>query len=84
MIEADDEVVTAYDTKHKIFVIKKATAASGGEIGRLLERVKKDLFSIYPQLEGKSTLLSLVSCFRQLRTHIFFLYAEGKIAHEEI
>jgi len=46
MIEADDELVTAYDTKPKIFVIKKATAASGGEIGRLLEQVKKDLFCI--------------------------------------
>lgn len=52
-IEADDELVTAFETKPKIFVIKKSTTASVGELQRLSERVKKDLFDIYPQLEGK-------------------------------
>jgi len=51
-IEADDELVTPYDTKPKIFVIKKSTASSTGELQRLSERVKKDLFTLYPQLEG--------------------------------
>ena len=56
-IEADDELVTPYDTKPKIFVIKKSTASSSGELQRLSERVKKDLFEIYPQVEGKQVLL---------------------------
>ena len=54
-IEADDDLVTPYDTKPKIFVIKRSTAASTGELQRLSERVKKDLFGLYPQLEGEST-----------------------------
>jgi hypothetical protein len=59
-IEADDEFVALYDTKPKIFMIKKTTAASGGELQRLCERVRKDLYGIYPQLEG--TLNACVAC----------------------
>lgn len=58
-IEADDDFVTPFDTKPKIFATKKTTAASGGDVLRLCERVKKDLFEIFPQLEG--TLVSSVS-----------------------
>ena len=51
-IEADDEFVQQYDTKPKIFMRKKPTASTPGEIQRLCERVKRDLFDIYPQLSG--------------------------------
>ena len=50
-VEADDDFAISFETKPKIFMIKKAT--SGEEMLRLYERVKKDLLSIYPQLEGK-------------------------------
>jgi hypothetical protein len=52
-IEADDDFVVSYDTKPKIYVIKKPTASTDGELGRLYERVKKDLLDYFPQLEGK-------------------------------
>jgi phytoene dehydrogenase-like protein len=51
-IEADDDFVTAFDTKPKLFVVNKATAGTKGDLERLSERIKKDLFEIYPQLEG--------------------------------
>jgi hypothetical protein len=52
-IEADDDFVTAFDTKPKLFVVNKETAGTKGDLERLSERIKKDLFEIYPQLEGK-------------------------------
>jgi hypothetical protein len=52
-IEADDDFVTAFDTKPKLFVVNKETAGTKGDLDRLSERIKKDLFEIYPQLEGK-------------------------------
>jgi hypothetical protein len=51
-IEADDEFVQQYDTKPKIYMRKKPTASTPAEIQRLCERVKRDLFDIYPQLAG--------------------------------
>ena len=60
-IEADDEFVQQYDTKPRIFMRKKPTASTPGEIQRLCERVKRDLFDIYPQLSGMYLLISLQS-----------------------
>jgi hypothetical protein len=57
-IEADDDFVQQYDTKPKIFMRKKPTASSPGDIQRLCDRVKRDLFDIYPQLTG--TLLRIL------------------------
>ena len=55
-IEADDEFVQQYDTKPRIYMRKKPTASTPGEIQRLCERVKRDLFDIYPQLTGMSLI----------------------------
>jgi hypothetical protein len=74
-IEADDELVTAYDTKPKIFVIKKLTAASGGEMQRLYERVVKDLLQLYPQLEGKILHSELRGPFQKGLSHTPERYA---------
>jgi hypothetical protein len=49
-IEADDDFVTAFDTKPKLFIVNKETSATRGNVERLLERVTKDLVEIYPQL----------------------------------
>lgn len=51
-IEADDDFVTAFDTKPKLFLLNKETAASPAEKKRLLDRVTRDVLDTYPQLEG--------------------------------
>ena len=51
-IEADDDFVTFFDTKPKLFAIQKGKENSG-DLQRLVERVRKDLFENYPQLQGK-------------------------------
>jgi phytoene dehydrogenase-like protein len=51
-IEADDDFVQAYDTKPALYVAR-TTVRDATKIDRLLQSVKKDLFSIYPQLEDK-------------------------------
>jgi hypothetical protein len=51
-IEADDDFVTLFDTKPKIYSIQKGKEKSG-DLQRLMERVRKDLFDYYPQLLGK-------------------------------
>lgn len=56
-IEADDDFVTAFDTKPKLFVIKK-DGGSKDDYQRLVERVRKDVLENYPQLAG--TLLEHV------------------------
>ena len=49
-VEADDDFVKAFDTTPRIYSNLKYGV---GESNRLLERVYKDLFAVYPQLEGK-------------------------------
>jgi hypothetical protein len=56
-VEADDDFVTAFDTKPKLFVVNKEPAGTAGDLERLSERIRKDLFEIYPQLKGKSTIV---------------------------
>ena len=56
-IEADDDFVTPYDTKPKLYAIHKANSASFDH-QRIMERLKKDLLDIYPQLAGKCCTVS--------------------------
>jgi phytoene dehydrogenase-like protein len=50
-IEADDDFVQGYDTfKPKVF-LEKQSAFDKNNLDRLFQRVKKDLVTIYPQLE---------------------------------
>lgn len=51
-IEADDSFVTFFDTKPKLYAIQKGNGNSG-DLQRLIERVRKDLFENFPQLRGK-------------------------------
>lgn len=68
-IEADDDFVTAFDTKPKLYSINKPTAATSGELERLLERVKKDLVSTYPQVEGRIRHSELRGPYRRGLSH---------------
>jgi hypothetical protein len=52
-IEADDDFVTPFDTKPKLFAIQKGRGPDSGECQRLMERLKRDLLEIYPQLDGE-------------------------------
>lgn len=52
-IEADDDFITEFDTKPRLFVVNKETAGTAGDRQRLIERVARDLIDLYPQLEGK-------------------------------
>ena len=51
-IEADDDFVTPFETRPKLYSISKKETSSGDH-KRLMERVKRDLLEIYPQLDGK-------------------------------
>ena len=53
-IEADDDFVTPFETKPKLFAIQKHKTEASGDHQRLMERVKKDLLDTFPQLEGKA------------------------------
>jgi hypothetical protein len=51
-VEADDDFVVLFDTKPKVYTVRKESADSKERL-RLLERVQSDLLHYYPQLEGK-------------------------------
>lgn len=52
-IEADDDFVTPFETKPKLFAIQRGKGETHGDYKWLMERVQKDLLTTYPQLEGK-------------------------------
>ena len=74
-IEADDDFVTPFDTKPRLIVIDKQTSSSSGDLSRLLERVKSDLFDIYPQLEDKVLHAEIRGPFAKGLSHIPERYA---------
>jgi hypothetical protein len=52
-IEADDDFVTMFDSKPRLFSTLAKRVENSEATQRLMERVMKDLLAIYPQLEGK-------------------------------
>jgi hypothetical protein len=60
-VEADDDFVTFFDTKPKLYSIHRNKGESSGEYQRLVERIKKDLLEAYPQLEGKNGICLNIS-----------------------
>ena len=50
--EADDDFVTSFDSKPKLYAVKQTVNDKVAK-DRLLQRVKRDLFDLYPQLEEK-------------------------------
>ena len=52
-IEADDDFVTPFNTKPKLFAVQRGKGETHGDYKWLMERVRNDLLSTYPQLEGK-------------------------------
>ncbi|KAL3912089.1 MAG: hypothetical protein SGILL_007025, partial [Bacillariaceae sp.] len=52
-IEADDDFVTPFETKPKLYAVQKGKGITHSDYTWLMERVQKDLFDTYPQLDGK-------------------------------
>jgi phytoene dehydrogenase-like protein len=52
-LEADEDFVTKFDSKPVLYSSCKKDAESSEAAQRLMERVRKDLVDIYPQLEGR-------------------------------
>lgn len=52
-VEADDDFVSAFDTKPKLYAVQRGKSEESGDQQRLMERIKRDLLNIYPQLDGK-------------------------------
>jgi hypothetical protein len=55
-IEADDDFVTPFDSKPKLYSLQKGKGETSGDHQRLMERVKRDLLETYPQLDGKKII----------------------------
>jgi len=61
-VEADDDFVRAFDTKPKIYSVLDKAASVDAE--RFRERVMKDLFENFPQLEGRVETVQMSGPFR--------------------
>ena len=81
-IEADDDFVTHFDTKPKLFAVKMNMKANSGELVRLLDRVRKDLVYNYPQLQGKIVHEQLFGPFHRNLSHSPERYAAKGIRAE--
>jgi hypothetical protein len=69
-IEADDDFVTPFDTKPKLYSVQKGKAQASGDHQRLMERVRRDLLVTYPQLDGKKLHHCCLRCENCLVSHI--------------
>ena len=89
-IEADDDFIVHYNTKPKLYSIIPNKVNDAGNRSRLMERVKRDLLGLYPQLEGKHSIfffffcVSFHSCRYLLIRFARLLFSTGKIEHEEL
>ena len=52
-IEADDDIVRCFESKPKLYVAKQSAQGRKIYFDRLLDRVRRDVIDLYPQLEGK-------------------------------
>jgi len=59
-VEADDDFVTKFETKPKLFAVQRGKGATHGDYKWLMERVQNDLLATYPQLEGKISCSEMV------------------------
>lgn len=67
-VEAEDEFVTMFDTKPKVYSIH-AGKVGGGEAHRMVEKVMRDLLENFPQLEGKVECAGIRGPYRAGLSH---------------
>eukprot|EP00577_Skeletonema_sp_RCC1716_P003471 CAMPEP_0113413694 /NCGR_PEP_ID=MMETSP0013_2-20120614/23587_1 /TAXON_ID=2843 ORGANISM="Skeletonema costatum, Strain 1716" /NCGR_SAMPLE_ID=MMETSP0013_2 /ASSEMBLY_ACC=CAM_ASM_000158 /LENGTH=988 /DNA_ID=CAMNT_0000300435 /DNA_START=21 /DNA_END=2987 /DNA_ORIENTATION=- /assembly_acc=CAM_ASM_000158 len=69
-VEACDDFVRAFDTKPQIYsILKGAGNSTSGEMGRLMDRVMKDLLQTFPQLEDNIICTQMYGPVRSGLTH---------------
>uniref|UniRef100_A0A7S4AMX2 Uncharacterized protein n=1 Tax=Pseudo-nitzschia australis TaxID=44445 RepID=A0A7S4AMX2_9STRA len=81
-IEADDDFVTPFDTKPKLYTIQKGKGDTHGDYQWLMERVTNDLLATYPQLEGKITRSNMVGPLYRGLSHSPLRYAAKGVRAE--
>ncbi len=74
-IEADDDFVTPFETKPKLFAVQRGKGVTHGDYKWLMERVQKDLLTTYPQLEGKIAGADMVGPLYRGLSHTPLRYA---------
>jgi hypothetical protein len=68
-VEADDDFVTPFDTKPKLYAVQPGKSEASGDQKRLMDRIKRDLLNIYPQLDGKIDHAQLVGPLHRGLSH---------------
>ena len=81
-IEADDDFVTPFDTKPKLFAVQKGKGQTHGDYKWLMERVQNDLLTTYPELEGKIVGSEMVGPLYRGLSHTPFRYAAKGVRPE--
>mmetsp|Transcript_2661 Transcript_2661/g.7082 ORF Transcript_2661/g.7082 Transcript_2661/m.7082 type:complete len:964 (+) Transcript_2661:208-3099(+) len=81
-IEADDDFVTPFETKPKLYAIQKGKGETHGDYQLLIERVTNDLLDTYPQLEGKIARTEMVGPLYMGLSHTPVRYAAKGVRAE--
>jgi len=81
-IEADDDFVTPFDTKPKLYAVQKGKGKTHGDYKWLMERVQSDLLETYPQLEGNITRSEMVGPLYRGLSHTPLRYAAKGVRPE--
>eukprot|EP00535_Pseudo-nitzschia_heimii_P005499 CAMPEP_0197186350 /NCGR_PEP_ID=MMETSP1423-20130617/13745_1 /TAXON_ID=476441 /ORGANISM="Pseudo-nitzschia heimii, Strain UNC1101" /LENGTH=980 /DNA_ID=CAMNT_0042637637 /DNA_START=119 /DNA_END=3061 /DNA_ORIENTATION=- len=81
-IEADDDFVTPFDTKPKLFAVQSGKGDTHGDYKWLMERVQNDLLATYPQLEGKIARSEMIGPLYRGLSHTPHRYAAKGIRPE--
>lgn len=81
-IEADDNFVTPFETKPKLFAVQRGKGETHGDYKWLMERVQNDLLATYPQLEGKIARAEMVGPLYRGLSHTPQRYAAKGVRPE--
>ena len=81
-IEADDDFVTPFETKPKLFAVQRGKGKTHGDYMWLMEKVRGDLLSTYPQLQGKIAGCEMVGPLYRGLSHTPLRYAAKGVRPE--
>ena len=81
-IEADDDFVTPFETKPKLYAIQKGKGETHGDYKWLMEQVQNDVLATYPQLEGKIACAEMVGPLYRGLSHTPHRYAAKGVCPE--
>lgn len=80
-VEADDDFVKKVDSKPVVFM---PTPFGEGEVSRLIDRIMRDLYEVFPQLEGKVACHEFRGPIRSGLSHTPERYAAQGVRPETI